>query len=259
MLGQAVRETLRLDHRVWAMGKEHLDITDFQAVYVLLQAIQPQVVINCAGMVKDRRVPAAEFVRVNSLAPHILAQMCDLWRARLIHISTDCVFSGRQGPYSEDSIPDPLDLYGRSKLAGEVGAPHLTIRTSFIGLGERGLLAWLKRQKGASVPGYAEAIWSGLTAPALARVIGKLIADDTAAGVLHVAGQAISKRDLLKLLVEAFRLPVKVENAPTPTLYKADRRLVTVRKVKVEVPALRAMVEELATPAPRPKAEVPDE
>ena len=96
----------------------------------------PDVVINCAGIIKQQGAAQAamSYIRVNALAPHVLADLCERWGARLIQLSTDCVFSGRVGHYAEADIPDPVDLYDRSKLLGEVTrAPHLTVRTSFIG------------------------------------------------------------------------------------------------------------------------------
>jgi dTDP-4-dehydrorhamnose reductase len=182
---------------------ERVDLTDPQALAERLPSRGISVVINCAGLIKQR--PAANdpmaVMQVNALLPLRLAQWCEARDARLIHISTDCVFSGRRGGYRESDTPDPVDLYGLSKLLGEVGTPpHLTLRTSFIGpqlSGQEGLLAWFLAQRG-TIKGYGKAIFSGLTTMAFARVIERII--DGAlplSGLYHVAAPPISKYALL--------------------------------------------------------------
>ena len=148
-------------------GLHPLDLRDFAAVRRLLEELRPEVVINCAGIVKAVCSDALEAITVNSALPHFLAGVLEKQGGRLLQVSTDCVFSGCRGKYSETDLPDPEDLYGRSKLLGEVvTAPHLTVRTSFIGFEprtQRGLLAWFLAQEG-SIRGFRKAIWSGLTA-----------------------------------------------------------------------------------------------
>ena len=135
----------------------------------LIEAERPAVVLNCIGVVKQmaQGQDPLTAIPVNALFPHRVAKACADSGARLIHFSTDCVFSGRAGPYSEASPPDPADVYGRTKLLGEVNAPNaLTLRTSIIGheLGEgTGFLAWVLRSKGTRVSGYARALYTGVT------------------------------------------------------------------------------------------------
>ena len=189
---------------------------DFDTVAQAVAAVEPDVVVNCIGIVKQVREaqdPLAS-IAINSLFPHRVAQLCSAQGARLIHVSTDCVFSGRTGGYAESDIPDPVDLYGRSKLLGEVAdGDGLTIRTSIIGRelsGARGLLEWFLGQQG-SVRGFQRAIFSGLTTQALARVVASVTADHpTLTGIRHVAAQPISKFDLLALLRDAYRLDVEI-------------------------------------------------
>jgi dTDP-4-dehydrorhamnose reductase len=172
----------------------------------VLRDVRPDVVVNCVGIVKHRAAstdPIAS-IEVNSLLPHRLASACASSGARLIHISTDCVFSGERGGYSESDNPDPVDLYGRTKLVGEVsGTNCLTIRTSMIGLelaNYSGLVEWFLRQNG-EVRGYRRAIWSGLTTSELARVIETISrAHREIDGIWHVASAPISKFDLLEAL-----------------------------------------------------------
>ncbi len=134
-----------------------------------LERARPDVVVNCVGAVKQAEagqqpIPA---IRINSLFPHELAAACRESSARMIHVSTDCVFSGERGRYSEQDVPDAADLYGRSKLLGEIsGEGLLTLRTSLIGRelqSSLGLLEWLISNRGGSVKGFSRAVFSGLT------------------------------------------------------------------------------------------------
>ena len=171
--------------------------------------------INAVGVIKQRAEAqdAVASIRVNALLPHELAAACASAGARLIHLSTDCVFSGIKGGQRESDAPDPPDLYGRSKWLGEPDAPHvLTLRTSMVGreLETRfGLVEWFLAQRGGSATGYRRAIFSGLTTIALARLIGELIEKHAdLAGLWHVAAEPISKYELLKLLNSAYGSPV---------------------------------------------------
>lgn len=203
-----------------------------------LDRAQPDVVVNAIGIVKQSplaRDPLTS-ITVNSLFPHEVAARCAARDVRLVHISTDCVFSGRSTPaegYTEDDLPDPVDLYGRSKLLGETTGPGaLTVRTSFIGPEQTagtGLLEWFLAEAaaGRSVTGYRRALFSGLTAAALSRLIALLVAEGShLTGVVHAAGDPIDKYSLLLALREAFGLDVAVEAADTPVL---DRRLSSAR------------------------------
>ena len=175
-----------------------------------------EVVVNCIGVVKQSApaVGPAEMIRSNALFPHQLAEICRARGVRMIHISTDCVFSGRRGGYAETDIPDPDDLYGRSKLLGEPsGAGVLTIRTSMIGreLGRsRGLLEWVLSQSG-QVRGFTEARFTGPTAPVLAEAIAHVIErHPRLEGIWHLGAEPISKHDLLVLLRDAFQLDLEI-------------------------------------------------
>jgi dTDP-4-dehydrorhamnose reductase len=185
-------------------------------------------VVNCAGVTKQ--VPAGRdpvaTIETNALFPHRLARLCGAGGVRLVHISTDCVFSGRQGSYREEDPPDPDDLYGRSKLLGEVDAPGcLTIRTSMIGRelkGSHGLLEWFLGQTGP-VRGFRRAIFSGLTTGALAGLIVEVLQRHTAlTGLYHVAAEPISKYDLLSLVNASFRTTIDI--VPDDTV-RIDRSL----------------------------------
>lgn len=181
----------------------------FETVEGAVAAVGPDVVVNCIGIVKQVRAAHDPItsISINSLFVHRLAQLCGTAGARLIHISTDCVFSGRTGRYTESDIPDPVDLYGRSKLLGEVDDPCLTVRTSIIGRelsGASGLLEWFLAQEG-TVRGFRRAIFSGLTTEALADILVSVACDHRAlSGIRHVASDPISKHELLCMLKGAY-------------------------------------------------------
>lgn len=143
-------------------------------------------------------------IPINALLPHRLAELCKAIDARLIHISTDCVFSGDKGHYIESDFPDASDLYGRSKLLGEVDGSHsITLRTSLIGhelYGQHSLVNWFLSQK-ESVKGYTNAVLSGLPAIELSKVVKELILpNEHLRGLYHIASQAINKFELLNLI-----------------------------------------------------------
>jgi dTDP-4-dehydrorhamnose reductase len=173
------------------------------------------VVINCVGIVKQ--IEAAndpiEAISVNALFPHQLARLTATRKVRLIHFSTDCVFSGKGGNYVEDDIPDPVDLYGHTKLLGEVTAPGvLTLRTSIIGRelrGHHGLLDWFLSQRGGRAKGFANARYSGLTTQAVGKLVVQLIrTEPELSGLWHVSSDAISKFDLLQIVNQVCDLKV---------------------------------------------------
>ena len=192
---------------------------DFDALTKAFAQARPQVVVNCIGVVKQDAAAKDPLtsISINALFPHRLAQLCRASGARLIHLSTDCVFSGRGGNYNEDASPDAEDLYGRTKLLGEVGGPGcLTLRTSMIGrelAGAHGLVEWFLSQRGQqSVRGFRRAVFSGFTTRALAETIAWIIEEHPSLeGVWHVAAEPINKFDLLTLIKEKAGLDVEIE------------------------------------------------
>lgn len=217
----------------------------------VIRASRPDVVVNCIGLVKQLREagrPVAA-VRLNALFPHEVAEACAAQGVRLIHIGTDCVFSGQLplgSRYREDAPPDPADLYGRSKLLGEVGAPCLTVRTSIIGPElerQSGLFEWFRTQEGGHVTGYTRAIFSGVTTAALAELLGAVIERHPGlAGLYHIAAVPISKHDLLLLLREALAIDCEITPAGEPVINRAlDGRRFT-SETGLEPPSWREMV-----------------
>lgn len=214
MLGSAVSKAV--ERRGHALSISGSNIETVIAAHILAP-----VVINCAGLVKQRQYPASRFMAVNAMGPHRLAEACDHAHARLIHVSTDCVFQGR-GLHSELSTPDATDIYARSKLAGEVSAPHLTVRTSFVGFGVRGLLADM--QSGLPVRASDRLLWSGHTADTVADVLVTLAERADVTGLLHIPGEFQSRWELCNALTNRFDLPSPVIRDDE---YEADRRLVS--------------------------------
>ncbi len=171
---------------------------------------RPHVVINCVGLVKQvaQASDPVRSISVNALLPHQLARLCDLAEARLIHISTDCVFSGQRGGYGETDSADARDLYGMSKYLGEVHHPNaITLRTSIIGHelnSTNALIDWFLAQHG-QCRGYTRAVFSGIPTVVLARLTGEVIIPHPELnGLYHIAADPIAKFDLLRLVAETY-------------------------------------------------------
>ena len=208
---------------------DRVSAEDFETIVGAVDAVRPQVVVNCIGIVKQAEAVKDPVVSiyVNSLFPHKLARLCHAKGIRLIHISTDCVFSGRKGGYSETDESDAEDLYGRTKLLGEVsGNGCLSLRTSMIGREletSHGLLEWFLSQDGGMIHGYRRAIFSGLTTRALCDMLTVIIRQHPGlSGVYHVASEPISKFDLLMLIKQVYGLHIRID--PDETMV-CDRSL----------------------------------
>ena len=193
-----------------------VDVDNVDTVARFIAGQRPDVVVNCIGLVKqlsDANDPLLA-LPINAMLPHRLARMCASVNARLVHISTDCVFNGAKGNYVEADFPDADDLYGRSKLLGEVDYPNaITLRTSIIGheLGtNHGLVEWFLSQSG-SVRGYARAIFSGLPTVEMGRVIRDfVIPRPQLSGLFHVSAGPISKLELLKLIARHYGKDIEI-------------------------------------------------
>lgn len=186
------------------------DVDDYDALVELFLKHQPELVVNCIGLIKQLADADDPLITlpINAMLPHRLANLCKLVDARLIHMSTDCVFSGSKGNYKETDVSDAVDLYGKSKYLGEVGYPNsITLRTSIIGheLGStNGLIEWFLSQEN-SCRGFRRAIFSGLPTVVLAKIIRDFVVPKKdLIGVYHVAAKPISKYDLLKLVAEIY-------------------------------------------------------
>lgn len=193
-----------------------VDVNDFESLAGAIKLFKPDLVINCIGIIKQSAMghDYCENIHVNALIPHKIAHICAKSGARMLHISTDCVFSGSKGTYRETDIPDCGDLYGRCKLLGEVEYSHcLTLRTSIIGhelQSQLGLIEWFLAQKG-SIWGYTRHIYSGFPTIELANIIAKYIIPNSALnGLYHLSSEPISKYELLQLVAQRYNKDIEI-------------------------------------------------
>jgi len=206
-----------------------IDVERFDDLIRVLNDLRPAAVINCVGVVKQVAAAADPLraIPLNAILPHRLAEVCALSGARLIHVSTDCVFSGRRGNYREDDVPDAEDLYGRSKLLGEVTDQDnaITVRTSIIGrelTTHNGLIEWFLNQQG-QIRGFSQAIFSGLPSDELANVIAEYILPRPELhGLFHVAAEPVDKYELLQLVKTVYGSTTQIVRDAT---VKIDRSL----------------------------------
>lgn len=205
-----------------------LDALCDQSLLTAVNSIRPDVIVNCIGLIKQspQADDSALTIALNALLPHRLKKLCDAAAIRLIHISTDCVFSGDRGLYSESDKPDATDLYGRSKLLGELNGDALTIRTSIIGpelKGHYGLFDWYVKNQGQTVKGFTQAYFSGLTTVELSRTIARIIESfPDLKGLYHVSGERIDKYSLLHMIKSEYKIQTEI---------KADNSLVIDRSL----------------------------
>ena len=199
-----------LPQQFHSMLLKDIDVGNSDSLVRVFESVRPNIVINCVGLIKQNSLAknVLSTIPINTLLPHRLAQLCAMSSARLIHLSTDCVFSGSKGMYTEDDTPDAIDLYGLSKLLGEVDYPHaITLRTSVIGHeleGTRSLISWFLSQQG-SVTGYTKAIFSGLPSVEIARLIrDHVIPRKDLHGLYHVSSEPINKFELLNLVAKSY-------------------------------------------------------
>lgn len=192
------------------------DVENQDALQKVFADTRPDVVINCVGLIKQVAetndvVPA---LQINALLPHRLSRLCDLTGSRLVHISTDCVFSGSRGGYTEEDESDAKDVYGKTKFLGEVHDSHcLTLRTSIIGhelKSNHGLIDWFLSQQ-HQCKGYTKAIFSGVPTVVLAKLVSDIITErPDLSGLYHVSSEPITKHDLLKLVAEKYNKSINI-------------------------------------------------
>lgn len=235
MLGHKLVDTLRHDFDVYATcrsPKPHLgrpvlaegrlisevNAEDILSIASAFARVRPDVVLNCIGVIKQLEAAKHPIpsITVNALFPHQLAELCRAAGTRLIHFSTDCVFSGDEGNYSPEHPSDARDLYGRSKYLGEVGGPGcLTIRSSIIGPeleGKHGLIEWFLAQRGKHAKGFRKAIYSGFPTIEMANIVARIIREHPKLeGVWQVASAPISKYDLLRGVNEQLGLGITLD------------------------------------------------
>lgn len=261
MLGHKLMHVLARDHEVTGTVRaavptvlepyrvlRGVQAENFSSIVEAFAASRPEAVVNCIGLIKQLKPSRRDLVELNAAFPHRLQQLCQATGARMLHLSTDCVFSGHTGNYTEQSVPDPVDDYGLSKLMGEIEQGALTLRTSIVGreiAGANGLFEWFYSQRGGSIRGFRKAIYSGLTTLEMSRVIvGVLQNHPELEGVWHVSSDPISKFDLLQKLNEAAGLKIDIA---ADDAFLCDRSLDSSRfreAVKYQPPSWDEMIEE---------------
>jgi dTDP-4-dehydrorhamnose reductase len=272
MLGHQLWRYFHLKHEVWATLRQSindfaqdglftdnrvitgLDATDFEDVRRRLTEVRPDVVLSCIGIVKQLKEAKAAIpsITINALLPHKLAEICGHINARLVLFSTDCVFSGQKGCYTEDDVADAMDMYGRTKFLGEVcDSPRvITLRSSIIGRELRtahSLIDWFLSQRDRGIGGYRRAIYSGFTTIEMCRIVDLILTrHPLLSGLWHVSSDSISKHDLL-LLARA-KFGVNIDIVPDDS-FVADRSLDSTRFRTItgyQPPSWPSMIEELA-------------
>ena len=267
MLGSTLLNFLSLNHIVEATARQELQQpsvhagfgvsaqdADLKKFENLIKSFQPDFVINCIGVVKQREESKshAHSILINSLWPHLLLQMCQKLGTKLIHFSTDCIFSGQSGNYLESSPSDAQDLYGVSKFMGELNdAIALTLRTSIVGhevQSNYSLIDWFLSQQG-SCYGFTKAMYSGLTTVEVAHFLDRFaldaFADKKISGVYHLSSSAISKYDLLKIVAQVYQKNIEIKENKD---FAIDRTLDSSKLQKIlhyTPPSWQQQIEEL--------------
>ena len=234
----------RCDYQLFHMARQRkindetllLDARDEKSLEKKIFDIKPDVIVNCMGvLIAEANSNPEHAIFLNAYIPHRLRAIADQCCAKLVHVSTDCVFSGKKGSYKEDDFKDADDVYGRAKALGEIiEAPHLTLRTSVVGPelkdGEE-LLHWFMSQQG-SIQGYTKALWSGVTTLELAKAVEWAIESDIS-GLYHVTnGKPINKYELLMLFKKYTEKDIEIEAVPGRV---TDKTLIDTRQERGDV------------------------
>jgi len=256
MVGHVARMYLSgIGHAVSSVARSHspqwdsVDVEDEAALFGYIKKEQPDVVLNCVGvLIKESEEDPERAIRLNALLPRVLSRRGSELGYRLIHASSDCVFSGANGPYREGDRRDADEVYGRTKALGEVVNGHdLTIRTSKVGpelkLGGSGLFNWFMSQTG-TIKGFTQAMWCGVTTLEMAKAVDAAIKDGTT-GLVHLTnGEGISKHDLISLFRDVWgRTDITIIKDDSRA---SNRSLICTRAdYTYKVPSYRVMLEEM--------------
>ncbi len=196
----------------------HYDaLTSKNNLVSIIEKIRPEYVINCIGLIHHKESSnnfISKYISLNSLFPHLLAETCEITSSKLIHFSTDCVFSGRDGMYNEADIPDATDFYGRSKLLGEINyGNHLTLRTSIIGHeidSNIALVDWFLNKQG-KIKGFSNAFFSGMPTQYISEIISQYIVGKNIKGLYHLSVNPISKYELLRKIAKVYKKEIQID------------------------------------------------
>ena len=250
MLGNTFKEYLKVSN----IEFETLDRTDIDLSTCSFIELKNKIVnsdcdilVNCAGLIKQRKnINMSDFISVNSLLPHRLADICSEYKIKMIHITTDCVFTGESGFYNENSTHNVNDDYGKSKSMGEP-INCMVVRTSIIGEEYRNklsLLEWVKSNKGGEVNGFKNHLWNGLTCLQLSKLIINIVEkNEYWLGVRHIFSNSINKYELLKSINEIYKLEIVIN--PMSDKISIDRTLSSIYDItKYNIPNIIEQIRE---------------
>ena len=224
MLGHLLYSELKKNHQTWGTVRDKkwhpdlftgYDIHNLEKIENLISELKPDFVINCVGIIKQLKASEDKIIslEVNALWPHKLAAICERQNAKMIHFSTDCVFSGLKGNYLETDIADARDTYGLTKFMGEVDYPHtLTLRTSIIGHelnSKLSLVDWFLSQN-KECKGFTKAIFSGFPTIVMANFLENYILKNFFSGIYNFSSEPINKFDLLKLVAAEYKKDIVI-------------------------------------------------
>jgi dTDP-4-dehydrorhamnose reductase len=252
MLGYGVSEYFKKNgFPVYALSRKEYDVLSSDIKILEKKIIDADVIINCIGVIKPMiaRYSELDVMKINSIFPRNLSILCSKHNKKLIHIATDCVYSGKKGNYNELDLYDADDMYGISKNGGDI-KDCMTLRTSFIGpelVHKRSLLEWVFSQKGNKANGFTNHLWNGVTTIYFAEIVKSILEKDLyERGIFHIfSPQPVTKYELLVLINDIFSLNIEISEAESPE--KTDRSLSSVFDVssKASVKPLRAQLIEL--------------
>lgn len=227
---------------------QNVDINNFDKLNAIIKELKPQVVLNCIGLIKQLSQSKLHIdaIKINSLLPHEIALMCDDVGAKLIHFSTDCVFNGSKGGYTEDDFPSANDLYGRSKFLGELNFEnHLTLRTSIIGHELKksvSLIDWFLNQED-DVGGFSKAIFSGLPTAYIAKLLADKILDSDLTGLYHLSVDPIDKYKLLNTVSKIYNKKIKINKNEEFTIDRSLNSNKLRQALNLQVPSWEELIE----------------
>ncbi|MEO6962399.1 MAG: sugar nucleotide-binding protein [Puia sp.] len=250
MLGTYLRSYLKNKYEVKAFTRKDLDLAsagEFKILDFLRRNVsEDDVVINACGVIKQRDYDPLDMILVNSVFPHLLAKIKTETGCEVIHISTDCVYSGKEGNYSESDPHDCTDDYGKSKSLGENDSLTI-IRTSIIGeekANKKSLLEWVRSNKSGRIDGYKNHLWNGVTCLELSRLIAKIISTHSYwNGVRHVySPEIVSKFELVNMINDVYHLGITIRAKETNP--QCFRNLSSIHPFMIDRPLFK-QIEEL--------------